>query len=166
MEKKDYIYRDLHNYGSVSQTLTEKGYNFSFEVIESKVIEANKTVANKLEIPIATKVFYYKRIRIVEGVPKTVEDAYIVYAKVKGIETGEYLQQSMYNAYEAVYGIEIGKSIEEFKIVNATDEEAEFLKIKNDSEVLQIEGVTYSKEDIPVECFQVIAVPDFFRFRG
>ena len=166
MEKQVFITRELQNYSSVTQAIKESGFDFSYKILEQKVIEANKIISNKLGIPIASKVFSFKKLRIVEGKPRTIEHIYIDYNKVKGIEIANLSNTSFYYYLKENYGIEVKKDTEEIFIVRSTDEEAKLLNIDKNSEVIMVSGSSYLENDIPLEYFELISVYDFFRFRS
>lgn len=166
MEKQVFITRELQNYSSVTQAIQQSGFNFSYKILEQKVIEANKIISNKLSIPIASKVFSFKKLRIVEGKPRTIEHIYIDYNKVKGIENADLSNTSLYYYLKENYNIEVKKDSEEIFIVRSTEEESQLLNIDKNSEVILVSGTSYLDNDIPLEYFELIALYDFFRFRS
>lgn len=72
-----YIERSMDSPASLTNLLKAKGYKVENKVIEQKIIESNYTISHILGVPLATKLFYYKRLRIVEDQPKILEKTYI-----------------------------------------------------------------------------------------
>lgn len=129
------------------------------------MIEANKLISEQLQIPIATRIFSYRKLRIVEGKPRSVEQVYIEYEKVRGIETLPLENRSLYRVLREQFGYDICRNEEEIRIVHASEEEAQLLQVEDDAEILMSTGLTYLDSMKPLEYFQIVAIPSFFKFR-
>lgn len=130
------------------------------------MIEANKLISEQLQIPIATRIFSYRKLRIVEGKPRSVEQVYIEYEKVRGIETLPLENRSLYRVLREQFGYDICRNEEEIRIVHASEEEAQLLQVEDDAEILMSTGLTYLDSMKPLEYFQIVAIPSFFKFRS
>ena len=110
MEQNVTIWRKLDHIESITETLEKKGYAYEYRVLRQEVIEANKFLSDKLQIPLACKVFAYQKLRIVEGQPKTLEKVYLDYHKVNGIVKMDLTNQSLYRILKKHYGHQVPRN--------------------------------------------------------
>ena len=143
-----------------------RGFHYVYPILDQSVIEANKLISEQLQIPIATRIFSYRKLRIVEGKPRSVEQVYIEYEKVRGIETLPLENRSLYRVLREQFGYDICRNEEEIRIVHASEEEAQLLQVEDDAEILMSTGLTYLDSMKPLEYFQIVAIPSFFKFRS
>ena len=160
-----YILRDLENAQSVSDAIKEKGLNFEYRILNLEVIESNRFISRMLKVPLASRVLHLRKLRVVEGVPKSIDRTYILYEKVKGIEDADFAHESFYKIIRDRFGYMTHKSEEEILIVEASEEEQRLLDCR-DKELMMIRGTTYKEEPELFEYFEIVSVSDFYRFRS
>ena len=78
-----FILRELDKFASITDSINAKNLELENKVLEQKIIEANYYISKQLEVPLATKLFYLSKLRIVEGIPRSIEKTYIDYEFVK-----------------------------------------------------------------------------------
>ena len=159
------VLRDLEKFQTVTDILKEQGLSCGYRILETGILEANRFISRMLRIPLASEVFYLKKIRTVEGVPKSIEKTYILHEKVKGIRQADLEEHSFYEVIRERFGYMTGKSEEEILIVTASAEEQALLACQ-EQELLMIRGTTYLEGTEPFEYFEIITVSDFYRFRS
>lgn len=151
----------------MTQEIEEAGYSYHYPVLQHRVIEANKNIAAQLQIPIASKVFEYERLRIVENVPRIVERIYMDYSLVPDIEKADLEDRSFSKYLSDQYGLVAAESEENILIVSADEEERRVLELPDQSEVMYITGKTFLKNrSKTMEYYQLTAIPGFIRFRN
>lgn len=160
-----FILRDLENAQSVSDVIRERGLNFENRILNLEVIESNRYLSRMLKIPLASKVLYFRKMRVIEGIPKSIERTYILYDKVRGVENADLAHQSFYRVVRERFGFVRQKNEEEILLVRASEEEQRLLECE-DKELMMIKGTTYKGEAEPFEYFEIVAVSDFYRFRS
>lgn len=167
MMKSDHVcvLRDLEKFQSVTDILKEQGLSCGYQILEMISIEANRFISRMLSIPLASEVLYLKKIRTVEGIPKSIEKTYILYDKVRGIRQADLEDDSFYEVIRDRFGYVTKKSEEEILIVTASAEEQALLQCQ-EQELLMIRGTTYMEGTEPFEYFETIAVSDFYKFRS
>lgn len=161
-----FILRELDKFASITDSINAKNLELENKVLEQKVIEANYYISKQLEVPLATKLFYLSKLRIVEGIPRSIEKTYIDYEFVKGMENEDLNNVSFYSVLEKKTGIKTIKSQEEMLIVEANESECELLNLNTGEEVLLLKGVTYKDEIRPFEYFEITSLTSFYRFRS
>jgi len=126
------------------------GFKIENQVIEKEFMEPNEKVAKKLQVPNNSKLLYLKRLRIIEGKPLVIEDAYLSLYRIKGLEKHDFTG-SLYQILREKFNIfpdhSVGAIIN--KLVNVED--AHILNIPFNYPVTEKEAVVYDKEDNPIE---------------
>lgn len=162
-----FILRNINAFTTTAgNSLHSKGYSFNYEVLEKSIIESNRYISKALGIPLASKVLCFAKVRIVEDQPKSIEKIYIEYNKIPGIEQLDLSKESFYSIIKREYGLEINQSEEEILIVEANDKETQILGLEEGAEVLLIKGTTFIYDHEPFELFEIVSVPDFYKFRS
>lgn len=151
---------------SITENIENKGYEYRYRILDQSIIEATRMVSEKLLIPIASKVFSYKKVRIVENYPKSIEQVYIDANKVPGLEKINLENKSLYKILEKEYGYEVIKNDEEIKIVKANKEEIGLLQLEENDAIMYITGTTYADNLSPLEYYEISSIPEFFIYRS
>ena len=136
------------------------------KVIEQKIIESNYTISHILGVPLATKLFYYKRLRIVEDQPKILEKTYINLYIVPGLDQVDLNNAAFLDVIENKYGYHLASNQEDILIVACNDEEANYLNLSSGQDIVLIKGNSYLNIGKPFEYYEMAAIPSFFRFRS
>lgn len=164
-DREIYIIRDLDNFASVTQKIESLDVEYEGKVLNVKVEESNLYISRKLGIPLASKILYIERLRIVEGIPKSIEKVYMPYDKVKGIEKENLESQSLYLLLNKLFGYVIQEREEEILVVESSEKERKLLQTE-DNELLLIKGNTNMGGEVPLEYFEIVSITDFYRFRS
>ena len=162
-----FIVRDLQHFDSITDSIKSQNLHYQNVILEQGIMEANYHISRQLELGLGTKLFYMKRLRIVEGHPRSIETNYINYQLVEGLETMDFSNVSFYDVVLQKKGYRTIRSEEEILVVEAKDDECQLLQMPKGSEILLIKGVTYKAEnDLPFEYFELVCDPSFYRFRS
>ena len=163
-----YVLRDIDGFMSVTQAIREQGLKLENKIIEQSVIESNYYLSQQLGVPLATKIFYLCRVRIVDGEPKSIEKTYIKYSNVPGIEKIDLKNESFYKILLEKYNYQILRTSEELLLVDAKREEKRLLEIEGNCEILLNRGYSFisNNNQDPFEYFEMSSLPSFYRFRS
>ncbi|WP_298665846.1 GntR family transcriptional regulator [uncultured Solobacterium sp.] len=165
--KKDiYIVRNADNNISVSEELKEKGFNYECKILTNTVIEANKLIASKLQLPIASKVCSFRKLRIVDGEPISIEQVYIDLNQLPDLPHVNLTNKSFYEWLLTTHDVKVTRREETIKVAKADKEEAKLLNISIDEKVMMLEGISFRERQIPFEYYQVICIPGFYHYRS
>lgn len=164
-QENRYILRDMERFESITDTLAEHDIQSRYKVLDLEITESNRYISQKLKIPIASKILYFRKLRLIGGVPKSIERTFVPYDKVPGIEREDLQGQSFYRILNDRYGYVSRKNEEEILIVEAGEEEKRLLEC-SDQELMMIKGTTYKEGPEPFEYFEIIAVSDLYEFRS
>ncbi|MBR4485384.1 MAG: GntR family transcriptional regulator [Erysipelotrichaceae bacterium] len=166
MKKDVFVLREYNNFPSITKAISSAGYKIENKTIEQGIVEANYNISSRLDVPLATTLFYMKRLRIVENEPRCIEKLYIELAKVKGMEDLDYNNKSFHEQLHRIKKIERLHTKEEILIVEPNEEESELLKLHEDEEILLIKGVAYMQDGEPLEYYELSSDTYFYRYRS
>lgn len=159
------IIRTVGNVASITNSIKEKKYKYEYITLNQTIIEADRIISEKLSLPIASKVFYYNRIRIVENIPVTVEKVFIDANKVKDILDIDLNNKSLYQEIQDLYGYNI-KKIKESINISKPNKQIKFLLNLRDDDIVIEEGNSYLKSGEILEYFLIYSIPGFITFRS
>jgi GntR family transcriptional regulator len=121
--------------------------------VEVKRIRAPGEIARLLEIKMGDSVVFIRRVQSFDGVPTILEELWLPGAIFKGL-TAELLNEykgPMYALFETEFGTHMIRASEQLRAISATAAEAELLKIETGTPLLNVERVSYTYGDKPVE---------------
>ena len=121
--------------------------------IEVRRIRAPSEVARLLDIKMGDPVVFIRRVQSFDNVPTILEDLWLPGVIFKGL-TAELLTEykgPMYALFETEFGTHMIRATEHLRAVSAKEAEAELLKIELGAPLLNVERVSYTYGDKPVE---------------
>ncbi len=155
--------RNLQDTRSITEHVRGAGHLLQNKVLDVQVIECGKHISRELQIPIGSKVFYLKRLRIMDSVPYTLESTYVDYTICRGIEDYDFIDESLYRVL-SYYGVYLTQGQETIGVTYASEDEAKLLGVDEGSAMFHLSGISCSPNGQPVEYFSSVVRPDIARF--
>jgi len=121
--------------------------------IEVRRIRAPSEIARLLDIKMGDSVVFIRRVQSFDNVPTILEDLWLPGAIFKGL-TAELLNDykgPMYALFETEFGTHMIRASEQLRALPADAAVAELLKIDLGTPLLNVERVSYTYGDKPVE---------------
>ena len=121
--------------------------------LEVKRIRAPSEIARLLDIKMGDSVVFIRRVQSFDNVPTILEELWLPGAIFKGL-TAELLNEykgPMYALFETEFGTHMIRASEELRAVSADQMVCELLKIDLGTPLLNVERVSYTYGDKPVE---------------
>ncbi|MGM9537252.1 MAG: GntR family transcriptional regulator [Candidatus Onthomonas sp.] len=155
--------RNLQDAKSTTESVRGAGHMLRSRVLDVQVIEANKYISRKLQVPLGHKIFYLRRLRIMDNAPYMIDNNYIDLECCPGIEEYDFNDESLYRvlSYQGAYPT---KGQESVGITYATEDEAKYLQVEEGGYLFFLTGVTCNPEGRPIEFFKSVARADKVRF--
>jgi GntR family transcriptional regulator len=119
-----------------------------------RVVVAEARVAQALQIPVKSRVFVLKRVRLADGQPMSLQTAHVPASFVPGIEIAEGV--SLYEVLQSRYNLYAAQARETYFASAADGPAAELLGIPAGSPVFAVERVTLMPNSRPFEFVQSI----------
>ena len=142
--------QNLNNITSISQTLSNMGYEIGTRKIYIERVKATQEVAFQLAVPVGTDLVCIHRIQTANGRPVVLANNYLIASHFLGLEKEEKNIISLYSYIRDRYGIKYEAAKDIISARNATFEEAQLLEIEPKSALITINRICYYK-DIPIE---------------
>lgn len=181
LEKMGYIYRQ-HGKGTFVSDLSKKTTNlsgaYSFtdqmnalgkipetKILEFEKIEANKYLANQLNVSLGEPLYKLKRLRLADDQPMMLERSYLPVKIFLSMDVQQLESKPLYTLFEENYEQIIRVADEEFYASLVTGRDAEILALMESSPVLHLVRKTYNIKNEIIEFTRSVARADQFRYR-
>ena len=115
-----------------------------------KVVEPDPQLAEKLMMGGDKRVILTKRLRLGNGIPLVIERSYLPYGEYKSL-LGMKLTGSLYHILTEKFGMELHRSIQTFRAVALSEEDAKLLDLPPKSPGIFLESIIYDPKNIAVE---------------
>ena len=145
------VKRDLRKVIGFTKNIQEMGLHPSTQVLSVRVLDANLFARKRLGLIKGEKVVCLERLRLADGIPMMLETRYIRTDLCPGIEK-ENLSSSLWRVFEEKYGLKPSRHSQNMNIVRVSNHAAELLTLSKGAHVFLIIGVTYVRDNVPIEC--------------
>ncbi|GAB4475267.1 MAG: transcriptional regulator NagR [Anaerolineae bacterium] len=136
---------DMQQRGLVPQTI----------VLASELVPAGEEIARMLEIEPGEELAHLKRLRLADGEPMSVENAFLVHRCCPGVLNRDYARTPLRETLEREYGIRLAYARQKIRAVSATRDLADLLGVASGAALLCIERVTLDDKGTPVEFLRI-----------
>ena len=145
------IERDFAGTMSFTEEMQDRGLDPATKVIASRPESAGEVVAAALQIEPGSPTLYVERLRAGVGEPLLLEQVHLPAEQFPGLLASDLEHGSLYDLLTARYGTRIVRARESLAPVLLRAREARLLGQRPRTPALQIEGIAFSAEGIPVE---------------
>lgn len=144
--------RDHSHLQNFFETSRLNGLSVDEKILEMDVIPARFQVAKALGLDEGEQVIHLKTLRIVEGNPVTIHEAYFSHEKFSNFteSNADTLSKDLLAYYQSC-GYKVRRGVQRIDARSAEPEVAELLEIDECAPVLYKERTLYTEEGIPVE---------------
>jgi GntR family transcriptional regulator len=140
---------------SFTEEMEYRGVHVTTRNLEQKVVPADATIAQKLNIPEGADVFYLKRIRYVKDVPYLLDEHFITYALCPGIENKYRDNTSLYHLLEKDYHFNLHHGQIEFEPIRPLNKEMiNLLEIYSTTTLIYADRIVYSDKGVAMDYFK------------
>ncbi|MDR1793786.1 MAG: UTRA domain-containing protein [Erysipelotrichaceae bacterium] len=150
----------------IGELLKQQKLPYHFQILENMVIEANKTISHKLQLPLASLIYVHKRLRVVEDLVRTSEVFFIDYRKVPEILNYDMSKQPLFTILKDHYHFLVVHSTQEVSIFKAKPYSASLFNVKPQTSLVRIESYLFDQNGEVLCYFDQYARPDFYCFKS
>lgn len=140
---------------SFTEDMHQRGYAPSSRLIYAGIIGASARTAEKLMIQPGDELAQINRLRFADGQPLSIEKSSLVHALVHGALEGDYEINSLREIIAKRYGLHLTRAKQSIRALNASEEQAQHLSMPSKAALLEIERVSYTQEDVPIELLTI-----------
>ncbi len=145
------IERDFGGTMSFTEEMQDRGLDPETKLIAARPESAGEVVAAALRIEPGSPTLYLERLRAAGGEPLLLEQVHLPAEQFPGLLASDLEHGSLYDLLTARYGTRIVRAREALEPVLLRTREARLLGQRPRSPALQIEGIAFSAEGVPVE---------------
>ena len=149
------------------QTLKSLSEKLDSHVLKTNVVKFQKNIKSEeiaeiFNIHPDNKFFYYMRVRIIDDIPKVIEETYMPEFLFKDM-TKAVVEKSMFDFIENTSGYKISHDSKEIRGIHLTEEEAKLLHHKKNDIALEITHKVYLIKSILAQYTKEILIDNFFK---
>lgn len=146
----------------ISRNFTSELFHFSDEmarlgkvpettVLVVETVHADQTIASRLNVPEASNVLHFKRVRNADGIPVYVEDSYVALDQFPGLEHVDFAVNSLFHLFETTYHRPVFKTYNVYSAQVVGDADALLLDVPKRSAVHRVVSFTYDADNTVME---------------
>ena len=158
------IKQELQALTGFSQDMVARGSVVSGRVLGAQIIPATLTLAAIFAVPTNTELVLLSRLRLSDGIPLAIEEAYILHKLCPGILEYDFSKESLYNILATRYSTHLVRAEQTMEASLAGSREIELLQIKSPSPVLRMERLSYNEQNVLVEYVMSTYRGDHYKF--
>jgi len=125
---------------------------------------ANISLAEKLQIPVSTDLYYCHRVRSVKHQPTMLEKFYLPATYFPGFDQLDLTDASVFEQLEKHHGVMIKRAEHSLEAVAASEYEAAHLEVEQGTPLLLERRIAYDQHNRPVEYAKDLYRGDRFKF--
>ena len=124
-------------------------------LLSQQVVKADRLLAAKMNVPEGSEVYYLRRVRFVKDRPFLVDEHYIPYSLVPGIEQKYQENTSLYTLLQSEYQFNLHQGQIVFEPIHPPNSEvSDLLKITPTTSLILAERVVYSEANVTLDYFR------------
>ena len=141
--------RNMKKLQSFTEMCEQMGVKPGAQVLENRLIMADKKVADRLGIEPGSNVVYISRLRLADGEPVQVEKSYFP-LKYAFLLEEDLNNGSMFECLKEKAGAKVASSEKMIELCRATEEEAALMDVKKGDYLLFVKSTAYDENGEPM----------------
>lgn len=158
------LVRNLQDVYGFSEAVRLAGRVPGSRMVYSGIQEADKLIARNLQVPLGTEVFILRRVRLIDGVPCSIETSYVNTRRCKGIEQHDFGRESLFDVLRWEYGIKAASGDERISVTTLDAVEAELLGMEEGHPAIFKSGLMLGADGEPFEYYRTISLSEFVQY--
>ena len=159
------IVRSLGAFYSFAHEMLDSGLAFNTRVLHRDVRPAGPVAAQRLSLAEDAPVVEMELLRLVEGVPVSLEFSITPYDRVPSLLTADVSQLSLYDVMAQAHGVVVTLGREELRPVVLDRRQAQLLEVPTGSPAFHVERETLAGAE-PIEWRRSLVRGDRYLFRA
>jgi len=140
---------------SFTDDMRQRGFAPTTQTLSSGLLPAPEDIAKQLQVEQGEELAKIERVRLADGEPMSVEEAYLVHRIVPGILDKDFVNDPLREVIERHYNIRWERARQVIRAINASRELAATLSVRPNAALLFIERVSFSQGGVPVEFLRI-----------
>ncbi len=138
------------------------------QILDCRRVKAPTDIARLLDLRASDAVVNLRRLLSFEQVPTILDDIWLPGSVFRGLTADSLARYRgpLYGLFESEFGISMVRAEEKIKAVSASADQAQLLQVAPSSPLLQVERVSFTYGDRPVEVRRGLYVTERFHYRN
>jgi GntR family transcriptional regulator len=147
-----------------TEEMIRQGRTASSRVLEQTVAVPSERVAARLALDPDSEVVRIVRLRFSGDSPLLLETVIVPHTLAPGLESDDLSEHSLYEILENRYGLRPERAQQTLEATGANNYEAQLFGVQPGMPMILLEGITYSRQEQPMEFFKAVYRGDQFKF--
>ncbi|MGM9487572.1 GntR family transcriptional regulator [Ideonella sp. YS5] len=157
--------QDLTRLQGLAEAMAPQGHEIRNRVLAVRHESADATIAQRLGLALGERVVYLRRVRLVDGVPLSLDLTWLPAAQGELIARGDLVRRDVFVMLEQDLGITLGHADLSIDAVAAEAEVADELGVGPGEALLRIERLTHTASGRPIDWETLYCRADRYRWR-
>lgn len=162
---KTKAFQQLMQLEGFAEAMSRMGYEIYNQVTSHKIVPASQTVAERLQMAVATPVAEIKRVRHLNREPLSLEVTYLPAVVGERLRKADLATRDIFLVLENDYGIALGRADLQIDAMLADESMARALRIEEGAAVMRMERLTHAADDRPMDFEYLYFRGDAFQYR-
>ena len=162
--EKPRIAKIADNIVSITSAIHTSGRTIETKIIKFTEREIDKYLYSEMKLPLGTRLYEIKRLRIIDGVPVSMDYSFIPKNVTPGLDTYNLETSSLYEILSEKYGIKLEKSKQNIVITKAEENYCYDLGLEKGDDVVLQSGVVYDQNGQLVEFSETYSIVGAFEY--
>lgn len=165
---KPKINQPLIRLTSFSEDMRRLGMKPGSKVIESKVVEADAKIREKLQLDASgnVRILELNRVRTADDRPIALERTHLPISRFPELAGQNFAGRSLYKLLEEQYGVVAVRALQTIEVGMPNEREIDLLQLNPGVPVLLIKRITFDAEGVPFEYVKATYAGDRYRFQA
>lgn len=159
------VTQDLSNITSWSETIIEQGKKLETKKIRTNELVADNALAEQMNIPAGTNIYFIERIRYVDNEPFSIAKNYIQANLAPGLLNIKEISSSIYKVLEENYHLELGSATEIVEAYAAGEKISRLLKVQPGAPIIKVTRLTYDVNGNTIELAEISTRADKYAYK-
>lgn len=156
--------RNLRDAMGFSEAVRADGRVPGTRVILFELREADKTITQRLHVPLGSRVFVLQRLRTIDGLPTMIETTHVNASLVPGLDEHDFAEESLFEVMRRDYGLVPSRGSERLSVTRLDETESELLGEPVGTPAFFQTGVVTDDDRVPLEYFKAVVLSERVRF--
>lgn len=148
------LIRNLQDSRSMTELLAAAGNRMNSKILSFRLVPSTKGIASHLQMEQGKNVVELVRVRLSNNQPLMLERAYLNADRFPALDRFDFEKASLYEVLKTEYGTLVSGGTETVGMTYAAQEEADCLRVEENTALFFIDGVAWDLAGKPVEFFQ------------
>lgn len=162
---KPKAFQNVTSLQGFAQAMSSMGHEIVNTLLAFRIVEANRYIAQKLDLPEGARVAEIHRVRLLDREPISLELTWVPEPLGKRLASADLVTRDIFLIIENDCGVPLGHADVSIDAMLANDEIAHALHVQEGSPVLRIERTTHDAQGTPIDFEYLYFRGDAFQYR-